>query len=89
MRFIFHANDYEINVINNNTVIIYLWNVKKIEIWQAVVQFESTNMAAGYGFGETKGNALNNASSSLEKRRAFEKKQASSLESRGYDKGLG
>jgi len=75
LRFIFHGDDYEINVIENNTVIIYLWNVKKIKIWQAAVHFESTNMFTGYGFGRTKENALNNANNILEKRSDLDKKK--------------
>jgi len=75
LRFMFHEDDYEINVIENNTVIIYLWNVNKIKIWQAALHFESTNMFAGYGFGKTKGKALNNASNILEKRSDLDKKK--------------
>ncbi len=77
LRFIFHEDDYEINVIENNTVIIYLWNVNKIEIWQAAHHLESANIIAGYGFGKTKENALNNASNILEKRSDLDKKKTS------------
>src|SRR5699024_7460119 len=75
LRFMFYEDDYEINVIDNNTVMRYLRKVKKIKIWQEALHFESTNMFAGYGFGKTKEKALNKASNTLEKRSDLDKKK--------------
>lgn len=47
----FHEEEFEIYVGESNTVTIYLWNVEKIQVWQAAADFESTNIIACYGFG--------------------------------------
>ncbi|WP_449354310.1 hypothetical protein ACUL41_13880 [Virgibacillus natechei] len=57
----FHEEEFEINVIGENTVIIFLWNLDKEKVWQAVVNFETTNMKVGFGFGERKRDAITEA----------------------------
>lgn len=52
LRAMFHTEDFEIVVGAANMVTIYLWNVGKIDIWQAATDFESTNIITCYGFGE-------------------------------------
>lgn len=61
LRAMFHEKEYEIHVSGKNTVVLYLWNVKKIEVWQAAVDFESTNITACYGFGRIMEDAHMNA----------------------------
>ncbi|API91289.1 hypothetical protein J32TS6_34170 [Virgibacillus pantothenticus] len=57
LRFIFKDYPLEIEVISKNAVIIYVWGVPKKEVWQAVTNFESTNVIAGYGFSQEKSEA--------------------------------
>lgn len=54
LRAMFKEEEFEIDVIENNTVMIYLWNVEKERIWQAAIDFETTNIVSGYGFGRRK-----------------------------------
>ncbi|WP_373895378.1 hypothetical protein [Virgibacillus sp. CBA3643] len=61
LRAMFHEEEFEINVIGENTVIIFLWNLDKEKVWQAVVNFETTNMKVGFGFGERKRDAITEA----------------------------
>lgn len=67
LRASFHENDFEIHVAGKSTVILYAWNVGKEQIWQAVADFESTNMKAGFGFGDKKAEAKAAAENVLEK----------------------
>lgn len=53
LRAMFHTEDFEIVVEGANTVTIYLWNVEKVDVWQAVADFESTNIIACFGFGKS------------------------------------
>lgn len=73
MRFIFHDEDYEIEVIESNTVMIYLWNVEKTAVWQAAANFETTNVFVGFGFGDRKEAARNGAETILQKRTTLNK----------------
>lgn len=57
LRFIFKDYEFEIEVISNHTVIIFIWNVTKSEVWQAFAMFENTKIIAGYGFGSDKAEA--------------------------------
>ncbi|MBY7142742.1 hypothetical protein KFZ56_06555 [Virgibacillus sp. NKC19-3] len=66
LRAMFHEEEFEINVIEDNTVIIFIWNLNKEAIWQAVVNFETTNMKIGFGFGERKHDARIEANNVLE-----------------------
>ncbi|UJL47311.1 hypothetical protein KFZ58_05220 [Virgibacillus sp. NKC19-16] len=66
LRAMFHEEEFEINVIGENTVIIFLWNLDKEKVWQAVVNFETTNMKIGYGFGDRKNDAIKEAEAVLE-----------------------
>lgn len=68
LRAMFHTEEFEIYVSGSNTVTIYLWNVEKIDIWQVAVDFESTNIVACYGFGESMGEAYANAHILLQRR---------------------
>lgn len=69
LRFIFHEDEYEIQVIQKNTIVIYLWNVEKVKVWQTVANFESTEVLVGYGFGKRKNEAYDAANTLL--RRMF------------------
>ncbi len=68
----FYEERFEINVSGSNTVTIFVWDVPKEEIWQAAVQFESSNIKVGYGFSETKKTAAKKAWDTLFKRIARE-----------------
>lgn len=67
LQVLFHEGDFEIHVIGNNTVILYAWNVKQEVIWQAAANFDSTNIKIGYGFGERKSDAEEEAFTVLNK----------------------
>lgn len=67
LRSIFYGEEFEIEVFNARAMTIYLWNVKKIDIWQAAALLESTNIQIGYGFGINKSEASSNADDMLEK----------------------
>lgn len=64
----FHTKEFEIVVGAANMVTIYLWNVKKIDIWQAAVDLESTNIISCYGFGKNMGEAHIHAQNLLRQR---------------------
>lgn len=57
----FHEEKFEIHVLHRNTVIVYVWNVGRKQIWQAALLFESTDIITGYGFGRWKVEAIENA----------------------------
>ncbi|TFJ91483.1 hypothetical protein [Lentibacillus salicampi] len=61
LRTVFHEEEFEIHVIGQGTVIMYLWNVDKAVILQAALIFETEQIETGFGFGDCKRNALNNA----------------------------
>ena len=63
LRAMFHHKVFEIEVLSQQTVLIYIWDVIKEDIWQAVVDFETEYILSGYGFSTN----VNNA-----KREAFE-----------------
>ncbi len=71
LRSIFHGEEFEIEVLNERTMIIYLWNVKKIDIWQAAALLESTNIQLGFGFGIDKSEASLNADDMLKRWRGI------------------
>jgi len=45
--------------------IIYLWNVKKVNIWKIVILLEVSQVIVGYGFGQCKNSARDAAESKL------------------------
>ncbi|WBX80359.1 hypothetical protein PD280_00150 [Virgibacillus salarius] len=57
LRFIFKDHDFEIEVRGNNTVMVFVYNAEKMEIWQAAIAFETTNIIVGYGFAKEKSEA--------------------------------
>lgn len=57
LRAIFHVEEFELQVMDNNTVIIYVWNINKEAFLEAVVNLETTDIELGYGFGNRKMNA--------------------------------
>lgn len=61
LRDIFFGEDFEIGIVDNSTVVIYTWNVKKVVIWQVAFTFESTNIKTGYGFDGRKADAWDDA----------------------------
>lgn len=54
LRSKFHQERYEIEVEKNHTVIIYLWYMDKMDIWQAAFNIEMMDIRVGYGFGENR-----------------------------------
>jgi hypothetical protein len=67
LRSVFYGEEFEIEVLDHCTMIIFLWNVKKNDIWQAAALLESTDIKLGYGFGNVKAEAKTNAEAILEK----------------------
>ncbi|AIF45187.1 hypothetical protein [Virgibacillus sp. SK37] len=67
LRLIFYEEDFEIEIQNKETLHIYLWNVKKIVIWQTVLQFITSQLSVGYGFGSNIYEAFTAAEDSLQK----------------------
>src|SRR5699024_4070498 len=61
LRSLFVEHLYEIEVEENHTFIMFVRNVHKKEIWQAVASFESSNITCGYGFGLNKEEARRQA----------------------------
>ncbi|GAA0441192.1 hypothetical protein GCM10008983_17830 [Lentibacillus halophilus] len=51
LRAMFYEEDFEIEILLENTVIIYVWNIGKKQIWQAALEFETARIRVGYGFG--------------------------------------
>lgn len=72
LRAMFHEEDFEIKVLENHTVVMYLWNVKKTAIWQAALTFETAEIMVGYGFGKGKKDAEKEAMKVLFKRIALD-----------------
>jgi hypothetical protein len=66
LRAMFHSENFEIEVLDKNTMIIFLWNVNKMDVWQAAVLLESTGIQFGYGFGDYKLEARTSAEEMLE-----------------------
>src|SRR5690625_5939988 len=54
LRYTFHKEDFEIEVIGNRTVIIYIRNIHEMKVWQAVMNIEMMDILVGYGFGNQK-----------------------------------
>jgi len=67
LRSIFYGKEFEIEVLDQHTMSIYLWNVNKFDVWQAAVLMESADIQFGYGFGDYKAEAKTNAINMLEK----------------------
>lgn len=65
LRFIFRNEMFEIDIMANNTVIIYGWNILRMDIWQIAADLESTNIWACYGFGGIKKEARKKAMKQL------------------------
>lgn len=68
LRAMFHTEDFEIVVGGANTVTVYLWNVQKVNVWQAATDFESTNIISCFGFGKSKEEAHIHAQNLLQLR---------------------
>ena len=64
---IFPVDTIEILEEENNTVILYAWNIKQEQIWQAVAELVSTDIICGYGFGRRKKEAKKEAVNKLKK----------------------
>ena len=67
LRSIFHKDAFEIEVLDHRTMIIYLWNLQKIDVWQVAALLESVDIQLGYGFGNYKIEAKTDAKDMLEK----------------------
>lgn len=63
--------DYEILDTEDNTSIIFLWNMMKQDIWQCALDLEFAGIHVGYGFGCNKKEAEKNANLILQKRNDF------------------
>lgn len=68
LRYMFKDEQFEIHVVENNTVLMYIWNVDKKMIWQAALNFEVSGIAVGYGFEEVKYGARRQAQLRLQTR---------------------
>src|SRR5699024_3147489 len=66
LRFILKDEQFEINVVDNHTVIVFVWNVDKKFIFQTAVDFECASIATGYGFGKLKKEAEDEAKEKLQ-----------------------
>lgn len=61
LRVMFKDYDYEIEVLGHHTVVMQIWQIDKYKIWQAALEFETTNICIGYGFAENTQQAKINA----------------------------
>ncbi|MFD1040076.1 hypothetical protein ACFQ3N_17015 [Virgibacillus byunsanensis] len=74
LQAVYSDEEFEIEIMDNNTVVIYLWNIKKAAIWQAVLLFEVANIMVGYGFGDRKKDTMQKANKVLLTRMELEDK---------------
>lgn len=68
LRSMFYKYDIEIHVLEQSTVLIFIWNIELEEIWQATMIIENENIAVGYGFNNHKLKAAEKAKRRLNKR---------------------
>lgn len=54
LRMTFHEEDYEIDIYNSRTVLIYLWNIDMLRAQKMVRSFEFAQIDVGYGAGKFK-----------------------------------
>ncbi|SFB16777.1 hypothetical protein SAMN04488072_108180 [Lentibacillus halodurans] len=66
LRAVFQEEDFEIHVIDKDTVMMYLWNVDKASILQVALVLETEDINTGFGFGACKLEALNEAKGVLD-----------------------
>lgn len=64
-RDIFYEDDMELKVSEDNKMIVFIHKVEKIKVWQTVLSFEVDQIPVGYGFGDQKEKAKENAFSRL------------------------
>ncbi|MCG3421164.1 hypothetical protein ACTWPF_16625 [Oceanobacillus sp. M65] len=67
LRFLFHEVNFEIHVVKQDTVVIYVWNIQQTELWQAAVMVAVTDIEVGYGKGFSKHEARKKADHVLRK----------------------
>ncbi|MGM8213746.1 hypothetical protein ACLIBH_13315 [Virgibacillus sp. W0430] len=68
LRSMFFKRQYEIHVLENHTVLIFLWNINWEEVLQSALILETERIAVGYGWAEHKEGAELYARSKLMKR---------------------
>lgn len=61
LKSIFHGDDFELNITKDNRKVIYIHNIEKAKVWQTVFNLEVKHISVGYGFGEVKEQAKENA----------------------------
>ena len=54
LRSMFYKYEFEIHVLENFTVLMFIWDIQIEEIWQAAIIIESENIAVGYGLSRNK-----------------------------------
>ncbi|WP_339229132.1 hypothetical protein NSQ77_04690 [Oceanobacillus sp. FSL K6-2867] len=64
---LFPQESVEIQVKENNTVILYVSNIKKEQVWQAVSELVTAEIVCGYGFGWRRKDAKREADNLLQK----------------------
>ncbi|MUV38704.1 hypothetical protein JNUCC1_02558 [Lentibacillus sp. JNUCC-1] len=66
LRASFYAEDYEIEVLSQARVMVIVYNADQYDIWQAAGMFEAAGIKTGYGFAQSKGEAIADALKHLE-----------------------
>ncbi|RIU88800.1 hypothetical protein D1864_17020 [Oceanobacillus picturae] len=85
LRFLFHEVNFEIHVVKQDTVVIYVWNIQQTDFWQAAVMVAVTDIEVGYGRGFGKREARKKAEQVLRKWR----NTPISTEEEGYSGNFG
>lgn len=52
LRSIFYKEKFEIEVVADHTVIIFIWNITQMCLWQAALNIEMLDILVGYGIGD-------------------------------------
>lgn len=68
LRSMFYQRKFEIHVLANYTVLIFVWNINRTQVWQAALIMESENIAVGYGVAESEMDAGVQAIKKLQER---------------------
>lgn len=68
LRAMFISKRLEMDAENKYTTIAFVWDIDKNQIWQAVLELECASFVVGYGFGDTKQEAIINGEKRFIKR---------------------
>src|SRR5699024_4057844 len=58
VRTMFQNERYRVEVLNQHTLYVYLVHVQMVDVWQAIIEFESVHIWALYGVGDCECRAL-------------------------------